>query len=226
MAVSYNFAGPRIVKDGLVLYLDAGNPNSYNLSTPNTWRDISKRGNNGSLINGPVFDSANEGSIVFDGTNDIVNTSYVSPNTYTFCAWFRTDVVSSGYKNIISIRTPNYSLLLLDDNTPNLGFWTNDGLGGGALSTPTIQINTWYNVAFVRAGNNLSGGYKAYLNSISYGSANTGNWSTTATLHVGGRTDSTQFFNGNIAQVQIYNRALSQAEITQNFQATRGRFGI
>jgi hypothetical protein len=69
MAIAYNFAGPRIVSDGLVLYMDAANPNSYNFCTPNVWRDISKRGNNGTLTNGPTFSSANGGSIVFDGSD-------------------------------------------------------------------------------------------------------------------------------------------------------------
>jgi hypothetical protein len=191
-----------------------------------TWTDLSGNGNNGTLTNGPTYNSSNGGSIVFDGVNDIINTTYVSPNTYTFSAWFKTNVLSSGYKNIISIPTPNYSLVLLDDDSPNLGFWTSDGLGGTSLSTPTISTNTWYNVVFVREGNSITGGYKAYLNSVLYGNANTGTWSTTANLSVGGRTDIAQFLNGNIAQVSIYNRALTAAEIQQNYNATKSRFGL
>jgi len=218
-------SGPNGIESGLVLCLDAANRKSYS-GSGNTWNDLSGSGFNGTLTNGPTFGSADGGSIVFDGTNDIVTTTYVSTNTYTFSAWFKTNVVSSGFRNIISIPTPNYSLILLDDDTSNLGFWTNDALSGSALSTPTISTNTWYNVVFVREGNSITGGYKAYLNGILYGNANTGTWSTTASLSVGGRTDVSQPLNGNISQVLIYNRALSALEVSQNFNALRGRYGI
>jgi len=223
MGVSYN---TKTVTSGLVLCLDAANRKSYP-GSGTTWTDLSGSGFNGTLTNGPTFGSADGGSIVFDGTNDIVTTTYVSTNTYTFSAWFKTNVVSSGFRNIISIPTPNYSLILLDNDTSNLGFWTLDALtSGSTLSTPTISTNTWYNVVFVREGNSITGGYKAYLNGILYGNANTGTWSTTASLSVGGRTDVSQPLNGNISQVLIYNRALSALEVSQNFNALRGRYGI
>ena len=215
---------PRIITDGLVLCLDAANRQSYP-GSGTVWTDLAGS-NNGTLTNGPTFSSENGGSIVFDGVNDIANTTYVSANTYTFSAWFKTNVVSDGYRNIISIPTPNYSLVLLDNDSPNLGFWTNDNLNGESLSTPTISTNTWYNVAFVREGNNTTGGYKAYLNGVLYGNANTGTWSSTANLSVGGRTDTAQFLNGNISQVYIYNRTLSPTEILQNYNATKGRYNL
>ena len=71
MGVAYN---PNIVTDGLVLCLDAANKRSYP-GTGTTWTDRSANGNNGTLTNGPTFDSANGGSIVFDGTNDYVTTT-------------------------------------------------------------------------------------------------------------------------------------------------------
>jgi hypothetical protein len=79
---------------------------------------------------------------------------------------------------------------------------------------------------FVREGNNTTGGYKAYLNGVLYGNANTGTWSTTANLSLGGRTDAGQHLNGNISQVYIYNRALTPDEIQQNYNATKARFGL
>jgi hypothetical protein len=63
---------PNTVTNGLVLYLDAGNTNSYP-GTGTSWRDISGNSNNGTLTNGPTFNSANLGSIVLDGTDDYVN---------------------------------------------------------------------------------------------------------------------------------------------------------
>jgi len=64
------------------------------------------------------------------------------------------------------------------------------------------------------------------LNSEFKGSANTATWSIANTISFGGRTDTSQYFNGNIAQAMIYNTALNQAQINQNFNALRGRFGI
>ena len=63
---------PRIVTDGLVLCLDAANAQSYP-GTGTTWTDRSTSGNNETLTNGPTFDSANRGAIVFDGSNDRVD---------------------------------------------------------------------------------------------------------------------------------------------------------
>ena len=71
--MAFNYS-PKIVTDGLVLYMDAANSKSY-VSGSTTWNDISRSGNNGTLINGPTFNSSNGGSIVFDGTNDYVNLS-------------------------------------------------------------------------------------------------------------------------------------------------------
>jgi hypothetical protein len=69
--MAFNYS-PKIITDGLVLYLDAANPKSY-VSGSTTWGDLSRGGNNGTLVNGPTFSSANGGSIVFDGVNDYIN---------------------------------------------------------------------------------------------------------------------------------------------------------
>ncbi len=74
--------GVNIVTNGLVLYLDASNTKSY-VSGSTTWSDVSRSGNNGTLINGPTFNSANGGSIVFDGTNDYVDLTFANPYSET-----------------------------------------------------------------------------------------------------------------------------------------------
>ena len=63
---------PRIVTDGLVFCVDAGDKMSYP-GAGTTWTDLSKNRNNGTLINGPTFDSANGGSISLDGSNDYIS---------------------------------------------------------------------------------------------------------------------------------------------------------
>lgn len=85
MAVS---GGPDIVPDGLVLALDAANIKSY-AGSGTIWNDLSGNNNSGSLVNGPTFNSANGGSIVFDGVNDYVSlSSAVNTNTsFTLGFW-------------------------------------------------------------------------------------------------------------------------------------------
>ena len=75
--MAFNFS-PKIVTNGLVLALDAANTKSYP-GSGTVWSDLTPNGNNGALTNGPTFNSANGGSIVFDGTNDYlqgVSTNY------------------------------------------------------------------------------------------------------------------------------------------------------
>ena len=222
MAFAYS---PKIVTDGLVFALDAANKKSYP-GSGTTWSDLSGNGNNGTLVNGPTFDSGNGGSIVFDGTNDYISTQLTCGTTFTWSVWFNTDVVSSGYRNIIAIPSPNYMLMLLDDNTTSMGFWTPDGLGGGSLNMDSISSNTWYNAVFVREGNSITNGYKTYLNGVFKGQANTGTWSSSDYVWLGGRSGISQYLNGNISNVQIYTKALSSTEVTQNYNALKSRFGL
>jgi len=217
--------GDRIVTSGLVLALDAGSTKSYP-GSGTTWFDRSGNRNNGTLTNGPTFSSANGGSIVFDGGDDYVLTGFTSSVAFTWNTWFKTDVVSSGYKNIISIKTPNYILMLMDSGSNNMGFWTSDGLNGKSLNMGPISTTVWYYASFVREGNSITNGYKTYLNGSFKGNFNTGTWSSSDVLVLGGRTDTAQYFDGNIACAQIYNRALSATEVSQNFNATRRRFGL
>ena len=101
--------GPNIVTNGLVLSLDAANPKSY-VSGSTTWNDISRGGNNGTLINGPTFNSANGGSIVFDGVNDFISLSgpYSLTKNYTLRFIFKTNTISAttAYFQMINSLSP------------------------------------------------------------------------------------------------------------------------
>jgi len=213
-----------IVTDGLIFAVDAANYESYP-GSGTTWTDLAGS-SNGTLTNGPTFDSGNGGSIDFDGTDDYAATQLTCGTTFTWSVWFNADVVSSDYQNLISIPSPNYILMLLDNNTTSMGFWTSDGLGGGSLNMDSITINTWFNAVFVREGNSTTNGYKTYLNGVFKGQANTGTWSSSDVVWLGGRSGLSQYYNGKISNVQIYNRALSSSEITQNYNALKSRFGL
>ena len=123
---------PRIVTDGLVLCLDAANKRSYP-GTGTTWTDL-KGENNGTLTNGPTFDSSNKGSIVFDGTNDYINcgngSEFSITEQITLICWMK-KTSNSGYHHLISkfpINNCSYAILT-EDNTgyPMFVFSTNGG---------------------------------------------------------------------------------------------------
>jgi hypothetical protein len=228
MAVSYNFAGPRIVKDGLVLYLDAGNPNSYNLSTPNVWRDISKRGNNGSLVNGPVFDSANGGVLTLDGVDDFIeipNSTSLNPSYVTLFCWFR--FRSTGPNLLIGSRSASQTgsyWLYKDSSRILFDTYPNSGYNRQQYNT-VLNNNIWYNIVATYSSSSKI----IYINSVAVSTTSGGTdlTSSSTTVKIGADSVIAPYrIPEDIGQICIYNRALSQAEITQNFNATRGRFGI
>ena len=220
---------PKIVTDGLVLSLDAGNTKSYP-GTGTTWFDKSGNGYNGTLTNGPTFNTGSLGSIVFDGVNDYVQDNFISLSSYTISCWFRRNGIQSDvFPTLIAFGTysPAFYLEFNDNNT--VSYYNNGLTFPNALtffSLNDIPLNTWVNLVFTKSSTTIS----SYLNSIFKASV-TDNRTTSNTFVLNGdRADvtpnTTTFWGGNIAVTQIYNRALSAAEITQNFNALRGRFGI
>jgi hypothetical protein len=247
------------VKDGLVLYLDAGNPNSYNLSTPNVWRDISKRGENFILYNSPLFSTTYGGEILFSGPNDyarIRNSSSIdlisSNGTVEF--WFRTisnTLGASSFARLISVADEagtvsdttstvglnrdfnNYIILSRVDGIERLGLWYKDSPNRFGSNT-LVNTNSYFHAVASWSTNGSLMTFNFYLNST-----NTSNntrtqspYSTNASTITIGQNSSGALTNPRensscaFSSVKFYNRALSQAEITQNFNATRGRFGI
>ena len=102
-------SGPgRVIDNGLVLYLDASNNKSF-VSGSNTWFDVSRNNNSGSLVNGPTYTSSFGGSIVFDGTNDyvLVDSSTIIPGltSFTLCVWLNYTIPAGNtFRDIINTR--------------------------------------------------------------------------------------------------------------------------
>ena len=87
----------KLVTDGLILYIDAANSKSYP-DSGTTWFDLTSNNNNGVLTNGPTFDSANGGSIVFDGVDDYVKppaASLFQFTDFTLASWVKTDILNT-----------------------------------------------------------------------------------------------------------------------------------
>jgi hypothetical protein len=228
--------GPDMIQDGLVLSLDASDQNSYP-GSGTTWTDLSGNSNTGTLTNGPTFNSANGGNIVFDGTNDFVDcgngTSINITNNVSVNIWFKITAVTINYQGIIAKRNA------VTNNT-NYGINFNNSLFQLYYNTSgTFRIlnvnyssyfttNKWYNVFGTLAQNSTSTDAKMYLNSSLIASSTLLENITTATtnLIIGGSVSSDEFFNGSIGNTQIYNRVLSATEVQQNYNAQKSRFGL
>ena len=232
MGTSYN---PRIVTDGLVFCVDAANKRSYP-GAGTKWTDLTANKNNGTLTNGPTFDSANAGSIVFDGTNDYVACvqSFSRNQTQlTISSWVKFNNFTTS--RAIYVETKNDVSSRIDlavTSSQGIRFAgrddDSDSFTQFAISaTSLINTDVWYNIVGVYDPLNTNN--NVYLNSVNVTSLslNLGDGfpdTTSAIQRIGNNGPSTGYMNGNIALVQIYNRALTPDEIRQNYLATKGRY--
>jgi hypothetical protein len=231
-----------IVRDGLVLWLDAGDRTSYP-GGGTTWRDLSLGGNNGTLNNGPTFDASNGGSIVFDGVDDFAPLGGETPVSlrgnvpFTVEGWFK----RSGN------WTQGATWGIGGDNTLNgINSWNNNNtneitidLWGTSTYTTgqTYSDVIWKHCVWVYLGSSFTReNIIIYINNFPYtsagltiirGGAGTPNINSNGlVLSRAGRNTNLYYGKPIISNFRIYNRALSANEVLQNFNATRGRFGI
>mgnify|MGYP001193504012 CR=1 FL=1 len=235
---------PSLVTDGLVLCVDAANTKSYP-GSGTTWKDISGKGANGTLTNGPTFDSGNKGSIAFDGTNDYVlnSTAGVLPDgtdLFTLSIWMYYDANPSGTfipgSNGTVVFSGNSSgtieLIIRPDGTSGppykITFSRYGGSTTGLCSVEDINmpIQQWHNLVLVRSASDAQ---TIYLNSTSIVTGNVSNSFTSGSMHIGAAPSQSNYsghFNGKIANVLKYNKALTATEVQQNYNALKGRFGL
>jgi len=238
--MAFNYS-PKIVTNGLVLALDAANPNSY-VSGSTSWRDISRGGNNGTLINGPTFDSGNGGSIVFDGTNDYADCGIIpslpsGTQDRTLMGWVQDNSLSDyvgdlvamfGYGNNVS--PGNFFMVSIGGTTFNnrkLIIWT---YTRNHISSFSITRNEWTHITATVTQDSPNPRLTIYKNGISdSGSTQAINTINTQPFQIAEWTQSSAYainLKGRVSQIQAYNRALSATEILQNYNATKTRFGL
>lgn len=212
--------GPNIVEDGLVLSLDAANTKSYP-GSGTTWSDLSGNGNNGTLTNGPTFDSANLGSIVFDGVNDFVALPSINTNS-NFTLNFWTKRSSNSNPTLFSGNTTTGYLQIRNGDT-NISFVKSfiAELGNFGSSTATT-LNLIYNILITKSGTTFS----AYVNGDFKNTLTVTETFTTTSPSLGINSSNSEPYTGNIYQFSVYNRALTASEVLQNYNATKGRFGL
>lgn len=221
-------AGPDIITDGLVLELDAGDRNSYP-GTGTTWRDLSGNSNNGTLTNGPTFNTGSLGNIVFDGVDDYTSvthsTSLNITETFTISCW----IYPTRINNPDYIMNKNDAWgLILGFQSGNVNFYNNAYQPTAAATQISVSLNQWVNVVYSKDLNSLSNNWNGYKNGSSVFTLTRSftNSTNSSNLLIGSSQTNLNFYRGNIASVQIYNKALSSQEILQNYTAMKTRFGL
>jgi hypothetical protein len=214
---------PQISLNGLVLCLDAANRKSYP-GSGTTWTDLSGRGNNGTLTNGPIYSSANGGSIVFDAVDDGFSGNFTCNKTYYSVDFWCYPTALTDYNWAIGFNS----------------FWGDFGIhttsAGGVYVGTSIasRISPWRNnVYVVNTWQNFTwtfdnGAAKFYKNAVLETSANLAlSTSTQFTGWGGGGLGAGNNLTGRLANFKVYsNKALSAAEIKQNYNALKSRYGL
>ena len=248
----FNIDYPSIITNGLVLNLDAGfTPSitslptnivggSYGSYTP-TWYGLGSGGNNGTLTNGPAFNSANGGSIVFDGVDDYVPTSVSVTNwavqPFTISSFFKWSTGASnanyGFFELAGGGGSNWGMSHVPRSGNFYFYWLKDGVNEGHVaSSSLIQDNVTLNITITFNGVPANSGQqtlydntKIYINGseVSHSPAGSAGVSSSSTLYVGGA----QYpMKGNIYNFLYYTRPLSSTEVSQNYNALKGRYGL
>ena len=210
-----------IVTSGLTLNLDAGFTPSYPKSGT-TWTNLSSSAHTGTLINGPVYDSANGGSISFDGTNDYMSVPSLSGTSFpqttgTISLWYYIDSTATNYQSIFdrqSVDGRNHYYISSIGSTIYAGAYYSTG-----ANVFEIQLYGAFNWNHLVLTYNSSGTATLYINGDNF------NYS----LPVGGFQPSAQFVGfgspttypvkGKSFNLMIYNRVLSTNEVLQNYYA-------
>lgn len=217
------FGGETIIKNGLNLHLDAGNNASYP-GTGTTWYDLTTNAYNGTLTNGPTYNSATK-SIVLDGINDYVNcglSQNVNSNTFTYCFWASPPEIAGTLLG--NSKDAGGSQIYFD--LTSISLVKQDNFVMGNFSTSTAKPNwNYYCISY------LSPNISFYLNGIltSYTTYSTTFDFTSSNRLIGGRFSGgsiIQPYRGKVAIVHLYNRVLSATEILTNYKATKSRFGL
>lgn len=232
--------GRNIVTDGLLLHLDAANKSSYSGSGTNFY-DLSGNIYNGTLTNGPTFDSSNNGSIVFDNANDYINVpinnDLILNSAGTIEAWVKLETLGGSFDNTIVMKgdgaswTNLHYVLFEPSGYDVMMLSTSNGVSAtmtNGVKTPTLSVNVWYHVVATWQGVDFN---RIYLNGELSQEKTTGIYqpkdtTTSCFFQIGRCYPNNYYFDGNIATTKIYNRALTSDEILQNYNSTKARFGL
>ena len=216
-----NRAGPRIIGDGLILDVDAAVSRSYSGSGITVNGLIGGIG--GTLVNGVGFTTANNGAFTFDGSNDYINfgnSSAVQQSSGTLSAWAKASSPGGGYRGIIA-KQGAYGLFYTDSVLVAYD-WAADAPRSTGIN---IADNTWKNVVLTYQSG-VSNGTRIYINGVSVLTTTITILNQINNLFGGAEANASQFAACSVAAFKMYRRVLSAAEVLQNYNATKRRYGL
>jgi hypothetical protein len=222
-------AGPSGVSDGLVFQLDAANLRSYS-GSGNTANGLVS-GIGGTLVNGTGFSSANNGSFIFDGSDDYIAASGTnfplsnSPRTLNIWFYTKTSTWSANVNNLFWYGSGNtrQSFGVDFDTYPLMEFYTwNDDVNWNSFGPQ----EGWKNVQVTYDGNTTCRVYEAGILVTTKTLGGQLNTVLSSNVQIGAFTDFSLYTDCNISHVSMYNRALSATEVLQNFNSMRERYNL
>jgi len=214
-------AGPRVVKEGLILHVDAAVSRSYS-GTGLTVNGL-VGGIGGTLVNGVGFGTTDNGYFIFDGSNDYINfgnSSTLQQSTGSLSAWTKASSPGSGYRGIIA-KQGAYGLFYTDSVLVAYD-WAADTPRSTGIN---IADNTWKNVVLTYQSG-VSNGTRIYINGVSVLTATITIQSQVANLFGGAEANANQFASCQISSFKMHNRVLTAQEVLQNYNATKRRYGL
>jgi hypothetical protein len=226
-----------IITDGLVMYLDAGISDSYP-GSGNTWTDLSGRGNNGTLVNGPSYSATSGSYIQFDGSNDrvdIANASSLNFGTGEFTILMWVGGISSypGGNGTLIWKGSRFDANLAGwsavwaGSPQDLYFIISDGSSRVEGRTiPNAGLNGWSGFKMIGMQRSGTSWNQIVDTNITNLGTYSGNVNNSDTVYLGYNGTYGAYLNYKVAAIQIYNKGLSSAEILQNYNAQRQRFGL
>ena len=189
--------------------------------------------NHGTPTNGLSYSSANGGSLVFDGTDDYVDCgTFFTYQTFTIEIWVNPGTTQTTYADIFDNNHTGFQNFVFQQSASNLNqysFGVNDASGNiSATGTIILTANTWTHVAFTFSPSTR---VIAYVNGAFHSQGNLAGGRTIAYVNQSLALGRWQFggarnWNGKISNFKVYTKVLTAAEVRQNFNALRGRFGI
>jgi hypothetical protein len=217
---------------GIIMYYDAGNPASYSGSGTNV-NDLSGFGRNATLNNNITFSSSDGGYWNLNGNNGVSITGGTLSQTLTeWSMWSAIYKTAGGfYDGIMFERTG-------PGNANGLGFYISGGrlnlVANNGLEIPAaggasdVSLNTWN---FVAGGVDSTTWFRQTFNGTQYYSSGTkaagsSNFNDPIMLGQDRETGTDRTMAGRIAISIMWNRKLSQAELTQVNNYFKSRYGI
>ena len=219
--------GPNIVTENLTFAIDAGSGRSYDGTT--TVKDLSGT-NNVTLANGVTYQSINGGVFSYDGVDDQGSAgNFFTYQAFTINLWVKPGTSQTTYADIIDNNHSGDKNWVCQQNFTTLNQYNFIVFGGGGQTSATGNFNltasTWVNLTFTYDGDKVRGYNNGVLFATGSSLGATINYSS-QNFYIGRWGGGGRYWEGEYGPLYCYNAALSAAQILQNFNAQKSRFGL